>query len=277
MIRKFTHYLPLPLGEGRGEGVSLRLIALALLTSTIAIAAPLEPKVAVVPYQGVGADPGVVEKLAAALRTEVAARKWDVVSQDETDRRERAAAMCGEDAECLSTVGQRLEARYVVAFGVARVGAGLMINALFIDAQDSKKLSEFSERLTEMPSDAAPLAARAIETLLQGRTPPVKLIPAVEEKKPQVVIVPATPQRANLRPVAMGVAIGAGGALVAGGVLSTIAAYKFSTLPTVPVDQRMSANDAQRGINAAADATMITAGVAAVVAVVLFIVDGSGQ
>ncbi len=252
----------------------IALLALTLLSSTIAMGAALEPKVAVVAYQGVGADPGVVEKLAAALRTEVAARKWDVVSQDETDRRERAAAMCGEDAECLSTVGQRLQARYVVAFGVARVGQGLMVSALFIDAQDSKKLGEFSERLAEMPSDAGPLAGRAIDVLFQGRTPPVKLLP-MEEKKPQVVIVPA-PNQHSLRPVATGVAIGAGGALVAGGVLSTVAAYKFSTLPTVPVDQRMSANDAQRGINAAADVTMITAGVAAAVAVVLFIVDGSG-
>jgi TolB-like protein len=252
--------------------MSLALIALALLSSTVSMAAPLEPKVAVVAYQGVGADPGVVEKLAAALRTELAARKWDVVSQDDTDRRERAAAMCGEDAECLSTVGQRLGARYVVAFGVARVGQGLMVSALFIDAQDSKKLGEFSERLAEMPSDAGPLAGRAVDVLLQGRTPPVKLLP-VEEKKPEVVIVP---NQHSLRPVATGVAIGAGGALIAGGVLSTVAAYKFSTLPTVPVDQRNAANDAQRGINAAADVTMITAGVAAVVAVVLFIVDGSG-
>ena len=241
---------------------ALALVALA--------AGPLEPKVAVVAYQGVGADPGVVEKLATALRSELAARKWDVVSADETDRRERAAAMCGEDAECLSTVGQRLEARYVVAFGVARVGQGIMVSALFIDAQDSKKLSEFSERLQTMPADAGPLASRALEVLLQGRTPPVKLVP-VEVKQPQVVILPAEPSH-KLRPVAIGVAIGAGTAAVAGGVLTGVAASHFAGLP---MNTRPDAAATQRGLNAAADVTVITAGVAAAVAVVLFIVDGS--
>lgn len=246
------------------------LLSLVILSSSLAA---LEPKVAVVAYQGVGAEPGVVEKLAAALRAEVAARKWDVVSAEETDRRERAAAMCGEDAECLSTVGQRMEARYVLAFGVGRVGQGLMVSALFIDTQDSKKLSEFSERLAAMPEDAAPLAARAVETLLQGRTPPVKLVP-VEVKQPQVVILPAEPSH-KLRPAAIGVAIGAGAAAVAGGVLTGVAAGSFSKLSMVPPNERMAANEAQRGLNAAADVTVITAGVAAAVAVVLFVVDGS--
>jgi hypothetical protein len=235
------------------------------------MAAPLEPKVAVVAYQGVGADPGVVEKLAAALRTEVASRKWDVVSADDTDRKERAAAMCGEDAECLSTVGQRLEARYVVAFGVARVGQGLMVNALFIDAQDSKKLTEFSERLAAMPEDAGPLAVRVVDALLVGRTPPVKLVP-VEVPKPQVVILPKEPSH-PLRPAAIGVAIGAGAAAVAGGVLTGVAASNYSTLSTMPV----SADSGQRGLNVAADVTVITAGVAAAVAVVLFVIDGGAQ
>ena len=98
----------------------MRLLFAFLLSSTVTLAA--QPRVAVVPYQGIGAEPGVVERLSAALRTEVANRKWTVVSADETERKERAAAMCGEDVECLGTLGQRLDARFVLAFGVGRVG-----------------------------------------------------------------------------------------------------------------------------------------------------------
>ena len=60
-------------------------------------------------------------------------------------RRERAAAMCGEDAECLSTVGQRLEARYVLAFGVGRAVPD-EIEAAFAGA---RRVAETGHRVAE--------------------------------------------------------------------------------------------------------------------------------
>ncbi len=227
-----------------------------------------EQRVAVVPYQGVGAEPGVVERLATSLRGDVASRKWLVVSPEETGKRTRAAMMCGEDVECLGTIGQRLDARYVLAFGVGRVGQGLMISALLIDARSSKRLTEFSERLPAIPGDAATLATRVGDTLFAGLTVPVKLIP--KEVVPQpVVITPVVMPEHKLRPVAIGTAIGAGVLGVGGGVLTVMASENYRALPGPGED------GTQRGLNTAADVTMITAGVAAAVAVVLFIVDGA--
>jgi TolB-like protein len=247
----------------------IRLLAALLLSSTVSFASA--PRLAVVPYQGLGAEPGVVERLAAALRAEVAGRKWDVVSADESERRERAAVMCGEDVECLGTVGQRLDARFVLAFGVGRVGQGVMVSALLVDTEASKKLAEFSERLTAIPADAGPLALRAVDVLLAGRSPPVKLVPA--EVPPPVVLVEPVPPKHTLRPWAVGTAIGAGALAVGGGVLTGVAAGNFRALPEVAPQQRMNADAAQRGLNAAADVTVITAGVAAATAIVLFVID----
>lgn len=248
-----------------------RLLLALLFHSTVALA--LEPRVAVVPYQGVGAEPGVVDRLAASLRTEVASRKWTVVSADETDRRERAAAMCGEDVECLATLGQRLDARWVLAFGVGRVGQGFMVSALLIDTKASKRLAEFSERLPAMPADAGPLSTLAVETLFAGRTPPVKLVPT-EVLPPPVVVAPPVPAH-KLRPVAIGTAIGAGALGLGGGALTIVASEHFRALPDAEPGRRPVADAEQRGLNTAADATMIGAGVVAAVAVVLFIIDGA--
>lgn len=244
-------------------------LAYALLVSAT-LAAP--QKVAVVPYQGLGAAPGAVERLSAALRAAVADRTWPVAAPDEVDRKARAASMCGEDLECLSTLGQRLEVSHVVAFGVGKVGPDTMVSALLVEVASGKKLGEFSERLPALPEDAGPLSRRAADALFQDLKPAPVLVPA-DVPAPPVVIAPALPSH-PLRPLAIGTAVGAGVLAIGGGVLTVVAQQHYAGLADVEPNARPAADAEQRGLNVAADVTVITAGVAAAVAVVLFIVDG---
>ncbi len=248
----------------------MRPLALAVALAAAAAHAA-EPQVAVVPFQGLGVEPALVDRLADALRARLEKRRWTVLGAEATRTRQRAAAMCGEDVECLATLGQRLEAKYVVAFGLGRVGDGAMLSALVVDVARAKKLAEHTERLPSLPEDAEPVALRTISTLFEGLSPPVTLVPDVPPPPPPLVL-EAPPPR-PLRPWAVGAAVGAGVLAVAGGTLTVLAQQHYSGLPDVAPARRAQADSTQRTLNAAADATVITAGVAAAAALTLFLLD----
>lgn len=254
--------------------MTARLLALAAAVLAFpAAGADVAQRIAVVPYQGAGAEPDFTARLAEALRAALIDRQWPVVDAAETERRQRAAAMCGEDAECLSTLGQRLDARWVLGFGVGRVGAGFMVSAVLVDGAVAVKHETASEQLPALPTDGAPLAGRLVEVLVRGLTPPSKLArPPTPAPEPPPLVETAPPPR-PLRPWAIGTAIGAGALAIGGGVMTVVAQQHFSGLSTLPAAQRSAADGQQRAYNATADALVGTAIAAAVTSVVLFILD----
>lgn len=255
--------------------MNARLCCLLLLLAAPALAAEAQNRVAVVPYSGAGRDPEFVSSLATALRSTLAERTWPVADAAETERHVRAATMCGEDVECLSTIGQRIDARWVLAFGVGRVGGNLMVSALLVDASVGLKHMVFTETLAAPPPDFAALARRSCDVLLVGVTPPSKLAPPDVPKpdQPPLIVAPATPPH-PLRPWAIGTAIGAGGLAIAGGTFTVLAQQGFSRLPDVALAQRPAADASQRTLNLTADILVGAAIAAGATALVLFILDG---
>ncbi len=253
------------------------------LLAAVAVAALLCPRaaraadttVAVVPFQGLGAEPALIDRLAEALREQVGRRHFTPLGKELTQSRQRAAAMCGEDVECLGTLGQRLEAQYVVAFGLGRVGDGAMFTALVVDVAHSKKVADYSERLPGFPDEPGPLALRAVSTLFVDLTPAPNLLPS--EPPPPAPLLSAPAVSHTLRPWAIGVTIGAGVLAIAGAILTVLAQQSFARLPDVSPADRPGADSRQRTLNGAADATVITFGVAAAAALTLFLLDGPGE
>lgn len=271
MHRAEYHRPLMPLATPRLRRAAL-LLALVLATPAFAVA----QRVAVVPYQGAGAEPDFTARFAEALRQALATKQWPVVDAAETERRQRAAAMCGEDAECLSTLGQRLDARWVLGFGVGRVGSGVMVSAVLVDGAVAVKQQATEEQLAALPADPSALAGRFVDALVRGLTPPSLLTPTtppVEETPP---LVETGPPPRPLRPWAIGTAAGAGALAITGAVLTVVAQQHYAGLPAVPPNERAAADAQQRGLNLAADVVMGTAIAAGVTAVVLFIVDGRG-
>ena len=248
----------------------------AALFLALVVAAPVlaaAPRVAVVPYQGAGAEPDFTARFAEALRAALVARHWTVVDAAETERRQRAAAMCGEDAECLSTLGQRLDARWVLGFGVGRVGSGVMVSAVLVDGAVAVKQQSVDEQLPALPTDPVPLADRFAEALVRGLTPPSQLTPPTPPVEVTPPLVETAPPPRPLRPWAIGTAAGAGALAITGGVLTVVASQHFAALAALPGDQRAAADAQQRTLNGAADAVMGTAIAAGVAAIVLFVLD----
>src|SRR5262249_23930428 len=103
----------------------------------------------------------------------------------ETEKTARSATMCGEDGACLSTVGQRSGARWVLAIGIGKVGATLLITAIFVDVAKGNELMRAQRRVPETgpewPSIARSLADEVIKLPVE---PTVVQVP-VEVVKPQ--------------------------------------------------------------------------------------------
>lgn len=265
----------------RPEARSPRTLPTAVLTALallgLAGSARADERVAVIPYQGAGRDPELVAALAAALDATLVERGWTLADAGETKRQERAGAMCGEDAACLATIGQRLEARWVLAFGVGRVAGKTMVSSLLVDAAEAVRRTTFTETLASVPgvtpAALAPLAGRIGDALLLGLVAPSRLTP-LPPKEPPTSLVAPLPASRPLKPWALGTALGAGALAVAGATVSVGAAVGFSRLPEVPPSQRPTADAQQRSLNLSADLLVGAAIVAGAAAVVLFILDG---
>lgn len=248
---------------------------LVLLGGALASAAEVGDRVAVVPYQGTGRDPELVISLIASLRAALVERGWPLTEPGETDRQVRAGAMCGEDVECLATIGRRIDAKWVLALGVGRVAGNTMVSALLVDAVAGTKSTVYTETIGRALADLNPVAKHMCDALLVGLSPVAKLVPpdSVTGSPPPLVeplALPAPP----LRSPAVGTAIGAGVLAVAGGIITILAQQSFARLPDVPLAERDAADAQQRSLNLAADVLVGCALVAGATAVVLFILDG---
>ena len=237
-----------------------------------------------VSYQGAGRSPELAQRLLASMSQRLPARGFTPRAPSESEKQERAAAMCGEDAECLATLGRRLDADWVVGLGLGAIGKQTLINVLLVNVETGRVEQRFSRQLATAALDANTVGADAIQALFAGLAPRVKLTPPpapVEvtpvEPPPAVVTPVVNAQPAAPRPVrsaAIGTTVAAGVLAAAGIGLSVGAAAHYGTLAGTAPQQRPDADALQRGLNVGADVSVGLATAAAVTAIILFIVDG---
>lgn len=241
------------------------------LLTLFAAASVAEPaqRVLVVSYQSVGIEPAVMSRVGASLRSASAAASWSPVDAEETQRILRAATMCGEDLECLATLGQRANARWVLAWGFGKVGSSFLFTSLLVETPTSTKLATFSERLPGVPDDASPLAHRAVQTLLRDVKRPVD---APTPTPPLVVPEPAPRAQRRFLPGALTASAVAGAAAIAGGIFSGLAASQFGRLSSANAALRPALDATQRTWNLAADVLLGVAIASGVTALILFLV-----
>lgn len=249
-----------------------RVLVLLACAALPAVASETPNRVLVVPYQGLGIEANALPRLGDALGSEVSARKWGLADPADAAKQQRAAVMCGEDVECLATLGQRAGARWVLGFGIARIGASVAVSALLVDAPAGHKHQAFLEKLPALPDDLSPLGRRIVESLFKDVPTAPALVPEPPPVSPPVVVVPVEPAH-PLRPYAITATVVTGGAGITGGVLGVLAMQNYAKLPDVPVDQRGAANAQQRTLNTGADLAVGLAVVAAATATVLWVVD----
>lgn len=230
------------------------------------------PQVLVIPYQALGVEEAEVERLAAALRKEATGHGWTPIDGEAAAKQARAAAMCGEDAECLATLGTRAQAEWVLGFAIGKVGKGVFITTLLVETASGKRKSGTTEKLVTVPEDWTNTARALVDPLFRDVPQPVVLAPGLPpEPPPMVQAAPKSP----LGPAAAGVLIGAGVLAAGGVVLSVVAGNNFAALGSVPAEQRPAADATQRGLNVAADVTVGVAIAAAATGLVLLIAEAA--
>jgi hypothetical protein len=241
----------------------MRLLSLAVLVPALCFAAP-QQRVLVVSFQSLGVEPEVMNRVADALRAQSTASTWRAIDGAETQRLLRAATMCGEDAECLSTLGQRADAYWVLAWGFGKIGSSYLFTTQLIETPTGKKLASFDEKLGALPDDAQPLAQRAVATLFKGVTRPVILEPP--PPPPGVTLT----ERRFVGPTIAATAI-AGAATISAAIFTGLAASHFPRLSSALSADRPALDRTQREYNLGADVSLGVALVSGVTALVLFI------
>lgn len=256
------------------------LLSLVVLLQVVHAAPLPENTVALVAFQGSGKNAELTTAMLDALNKEVVARGFGAVPAAE---QQRAAAMCGEDAGCLATIGKLAKVGWVLAIGVGTAGKQTLFTAILVDVEKGAVHLRY-ETKSKTALDAAATAKSAVETLFVGVTmreppPPPPLItdkPVVEDPKPKDPVKPpvvvATPQY-KFRGAAIGLGVGTGVAAAVGVTFSILAASSFSKLSTLPASDRVAADGTQRAFNLTADLALGVAIAAGITTLVLLIID----
>ncbi|MDP3505289.1 MAG: hypothetical protein Q8S33_33430 [Myxococcales bacterium] len=249
----------------------IRLAWFAVLLPALGLAAP-QQRVLVASFQSLGVEPEVMTRVGDALRAESTAANWRAIDGAETQRLLRAATMCGEDAECLSTLGQRADAYWVLAWGFGKIGSSYLFTAQLIETPSGRKLAGFTEKLGALPDDARPLAQRAVAALFKDVTRPVILEPPPPPPPTGVTLT----ERRFVAPTIAATAV-AGAAAIAGAIFTGLAASHFSKLSNALSMDRPSLDRTQRSYNLGADVSFAVAIVSGVTALVLFILGAPSE
>lgn len=249
------------------------------MTSTLTVAvwaalAAASPQALVIPYQSVDVDEAEVARLGAALRVEVARHAWTTIDEAGTQKLLKSAAMCGEEPDCLATLGQRAGAQWVLAFSFGKVTRGLVASTILVEVATARRTSGTTEKMATIPVDFTNVARALVDPLFRDVPSPVVLTPGPPPEAPPLV---AAEGPRTLRAVGTGVLVGGGLAAIGGVVLSVAAGTNFATLQNVPAEQRAGADGAQRGLNIAADVTVGVAIAAVATGVVLLIADAASS
>ncbi|MGV3623101.1 MAG: hypothetical protein ACO1OB_19940 [Archangium sp.] len=241
-------------------------------------AAPLpENTVGTVVFQGSGRAAEFSSALLRAVPEEIANTGFAATNADE---QQRAAAMCGEDTECLATIGRRLGVGWIIGLGVGAVGKQTLVTGVLVDVNTGKPQQRFEAQRPTTGLDAKQLAKELVTALFASMTPKVALTPApivevAPQPPPEIVQPPVVEKSHPARGAAIGFTVGAVATGLAGGGLSIAAATNYPTLQNAP--DRRAADDTQRALNVSADVTVGVAIAAGVTAIVLFIVDGASK
>ncbi len=270
-----------------------------LLLAVLLVAAPADPPPKAVVllggYQTLGVDPKQVAELEKALVAALASRPVTLVAAEEANKVKKGLGLCGEDAACLASVGERAGARWVIGYGAGKVGASVLVNLLLVDVETGKSVATAGTKseAKSMPTTAAPL----IDELLKN----VALVPKVAEAPEQpptpppssdaptttVLVVAPEPQPAPVvvaqekgRPMkaaAIGAGIGAGVFLLTTVVLGLAAAGNYQQLTNKPpgVDRDRLVGT-QNSVNAAGD-VMLGVSLALGAATVVFAALDAGR
>jgi hypothetical protein len=246
-------------------------MSLLAALAACALSASQADSVLVVSYQSLGVDAAAVAKLGEGFRAGSNKPPLQALGAEESDKAGRAAVMCGEDAACLSTVGQRSAAKYVLAYGVGKVGSSLLVSAIFIDVAAGKEITRASKRVLEVTPDWA-LITRELSDLVVK--PPAEPL-VVQVPVPVRVEVPAAQHRWRT-PAFVAVGLGAAFGVVAT-ILGAVAWSNYSQLTMAGAagdagQYHMLAQN-QRGWNGAADVFLIATVLGFAAATVFFIID----
>ncbi|MBS1152860.1 MAG: hypothetical protein H6Q89_4558 [Myxococcaceae bacterium] len=176
----------------------LMLAALWFLAPVALAAEPAQSVVLVGNYQALGVDAKRVTELEQALRAALGSQPVKLVSLEETEKIRRGLALCGEDAACVGSVGERAGARWVLGYGAGKVGGSVLVNLLWVDVVRGKTVSTASRKVAAaaLPTVAGALVEEVLKDVVlvepvQPEPPPPPL-PA-PPTPPPAVLVPAEP------------------------------------------------------------------------------------
>lgn len=232
---------------------------ISLTVSLLLAAAP--DTVLVTSYQTLGVDEQTVAQVVEGFRAACNATQLQALSASESDKMNRSAVMCGEDGACLATVGQRSNARWVLAFGVGKVGSSLLLSAVFVDVKQGREVMNGSRRVPE----GAPDWAAATKSLADEVVKLPVEAKIIEVERPQ--------SEHKLRPWAFTTVGLAGAFAIISTVVGVAAMGNYGKLKMAGPSEFAQLEKDQRTLNGSADICLIGAALFGATSLVLFILD----
>jgi hypothetical protein len=242
--------------------MSLFAVAVAVLTAS-------NERVLVTSYQSLGIDAPLAAEIAADFRRACERPGLQPSPAEDAEKNSRAAVMCGEDAACLATVGQRAGARWVLAHGAGKVGSALLVTALFIDVVTGKEIARGSRRVADAAPDWVQVTRGLADEVVK---PTVEMAPKIVEVPVRIEVpVEAPPHRLRTWGfISTGVSVAFA---VVTGVLGLAAANNYQSLMASDAAHFDELVKNQRALNGSADtclgATLLSAGAA----LMFFLID----
>lgn len=266
-------------------------IPLACLAALTAAAEPAPSLVLIGGYQALGVDAKQLAELEKSLRAAVSALPVKPIAADEAEKMKKGLAACGEDAACLAASGERVGARWVLGHGVAKVGAALLVNLLWVDVQKGKTVATASKRVTpaELASAGGALVAGLVKDLElvppaeppppppPPPTPPPAVLTPVAESAPPPPPEVVAPKGHALRNAAIGTGVVTGAGAIAAVVLGVLARSNYQALAATQVDMRAEGARRQGTLNLGADLALGVGVAAAATTVVLIVINQAGK
>ncbi len=219
--------------------------------------AQLETKeVAVVNYQLVGVERERSLAWGAALLKAVTALPRTAQPFESTLAFERSAMMCGEDVPCLATVGAQAQVRYLLAFGLVKVGSEELVSVRLVDVDKVNLVKTFSARQPLKETETQ--AGRAVKVLFEGVAVSRPIL--IERQSPVTVSSALSPRLVpRARPLAWTLAGVGTVAVVSAVVFGVLANQNHWALSQTPALARPAADARQRQLNLGVDVSVLVA------------------
>lgn len=269
------------------------LIAVGIACSTAAFAADAPPKAVVLVggYQTLGVDSKQVAELEQALREALGSRPVQLVPQADADKFKKGLGLCGEDAACIGSVGDRAGARWVLGYGAGKVGASALVSLLWIDVLTGKTVATAGSKVAAkaLASAAAPLVDELLKNVVLEQPvvvapPPPPPTPPADAPTTTVLVVappaaappPVVEKGRPMRTAAIGTGVATGVFAIATVFLGLVAGSNYNDLSSKPLGMdRNNAIARQSAFNTAGDAVLGVTLAAAAATVVFMVMDSA--